>query len=276
VPGFGSGGPIAVVRALAVAGRTVRVVFNESPVFRSAAAVNDALNPANFIFSIDAGIATSPVATGVLPTLVVGPARGVGNGSALGVSDERGVDVGVDRALIVGITYHVTAQSIQSAFGGSLGAANNAAFPGVVPLQVVPTRATGSPSTNVDLFNRQFVGSWQVDDSGDIATQNAQDGYRKRILRRLTTFQNAYSFLKGYGLPIKLKEVSSLRQIAALKADAEKQIRQEPETDDVQVTTSLVAYPQGLLTIAVKARTKQGAFVEAGLKVGQDGSFQTF
>lgn len=270
---FGDGGPLYVVRALAVGGRTVRVVFDEAPVFRSPGGLADAMNPSNFVFSVVSGVATAPTATGVLPNLVEGPARGVGNGTDPLAADERGVDVGVDRALISGITYRVTAQSIQSGFGGDLDDPLSADFPGVVPLQVVPPRVTGKPSTNVDLFNRPFDGTWTVDDSGDIATQDAESGYKKRILRRLTTSLNAFSFLKGYGLGVKLKEVGSLRQVAALKAEAEAQIKLEPETAAVQVTTSLTG--EGVLTVFVRARTRPGAFVEASLTLSPDGGFQT-
>lgn len=202
--------------------------------------------------------------------MVTGPARGVGNGTAAGVADERGVDVAVDRALVQGITYRVTAQSIQSTFGGDLGAPYSAAFPGVVPLLVVPPRVTGRPSTNVDLGNALFGGSWRADDSGDIATQDAESGYKKRVLRRLTTLVNAFSFLGGYGLGVRLKEVANLRQIAALKGEAEAQIRLEPETASVSVQASISAL--GVLTVFVRAQTRQGAFVEAGLTLDPSGT----
>lgn len=259
---FGGGGPINVVRALAVSGRTVRVVFAEAPVFRSPGGPYDAMNPSLFFFSVDAGTATSPLATAVGSALVAGPARGVGNG---GAAEERGVDVGVDRGLIAGITYRVAVRDVQSAFGGILGSSYSQPFSGVVPLQEKPKTIRGRPTTNIDYGNDPFLGSWRADDSGDIAPQDAASGFRKRVLRRLMTFKDSFAFLKGYGVTVKLKELEGLAEIAALKVDVERQILLEPETAAVSVDVSLLA--TNVLIVSVRVKTKVGAFIEAGLRI---------
>lgn len=259
---FGAGGPLYVVRALPVTGRTVRVVFDEAPVFRSPAGPYDAMNPSLYFFSVDAGTATAPVATVVDPDLVEGPARGVGNGGAV---DERGVDVAVDRALIQGITYRVEVRDVRSTFSGILGSPYSQPFPGVVPLRETRLTPRGRPRTNVDFKNDPFLGSWSADDSGDVAVQDAASGFRKRVLRRLMTFRDSFAFLKGYGVQARLKELAGLAEVAALKVDIERQIKREPETAAVSVDCSISA--MNILTVSLRVRTKVGAFVESGLRI---------
>lgn len=264
---LGGGGPLTVVRAWPVSGRTVRVVFSEAPTFRTPAGLRDAMNPANYAFTIDAGQATAPIAVGVSDSLVVGPAAFVGNGGAV---DERGVDVSVDRALVQGITYRVTVNPlVQSAIGGGMGSPNSGAFPGVVQLRV-EHQPEKVPRDNVDIANDPFAGGWFADDSGDIAVEPADQGYRKRVIRRVVTPLNAYAFLQGYGCAVRLKEVASLTQMAALKAEIERQVALEPETATVKAVVTLSG--TDLLTITISCTTKRGSFVTVTLQ-GTGGAF---
>jgi hypothetical protein len=267
---MGGGGPLTVVRAWAISGQVVRVVFSELPVFRSPAGLHDALNSANYLFSVDAGQATSPEATVVADDLVVGPAKFVGNGA--GASAERGVDVHVDRALIHGVTYRVTVRAVEAAEGGELGAPTSAAFPGSARLRVAMTPG-GRMLDLVDFRNDVVSGSWRADAGGDMALQDADSGYRKRVLRRALTPLDSYSFLRGYGTKLRLKELASQAQVAAYRIDLENQIKREPDTDQVAVGMALTG--ANVLTVTISARRKQGGLVTAVL-VGPDvdGSFR--
>lgn len=265
---MGGGGPLSVSRALAVSGRVVRVVFTEAPTFISPSGYADAMNPTNFAFTIDTGTATTPSATSVDDELVEGPTRGVGNG---GLTGERAVDVHVDRALIVGVTYRVTVSRVTAAIGGPIGFPTSAALFGVVPLQVTsPSGSRVLPGT--DIANSPVVGSWKADDSGDIAPQGPADSYRKRILRRATTPLNAWAHLKGYGTQVRLKEIASLSQQTAYKNDLQRQILLEPETSSCSVQVALTA--GAVLIVSIDARTKAGALQDLQMKVNPDGSFQ--
>lgn len=262
---LGGGGPISVARAQAVAGRVVRVVFTEAPTFRSAAGLSDAQNATNYAFSVDEGDATAPAAVAVDGSLIEGPAVAVGNG---GAADERAADVHVDRALVLGITYRVTVSRVTAAIGGDLGAPTSAAFGGVAPLVV---RQPGERTRDsLDVANG-VLGSWTAGPGGDLLNQGGLDGYRKRILRRATTPLDSFSFLRrGYGTQVRLKEVASLAQLAALKVDLEAQIKREPETASVQVTPQLVA--GAVLILTIDAKTKKGAVVSATIQRAADGS----
>lgn len=265
---LGGGGPLSVARALAVSGRVVRVVYTEEPTFISPAGYADSMNPTNYAFSIDTGVATSPSATAVDDALVEGPTRGVGNG---GLTDERAVDVHVDRALIMGVTYRVTVSRVTASIGGPIGSPVSAAFFGIVPLQVTsPSGSRVLPGT--DIGNSPFLGSWKVDDSGDIEPQGPADAFRKRVFRRMTTPLNAWAHLKGYGCAVRLKEIASLSQQTAYKNELQRQLLLEPETEAAGVQVAMVAGQ--ILIVSVNIRTKKGAVVGLSLKVNSDGSFQ--
>lgn len=257
---LGSGGPVFVVRALAVAGQVVRVVFTEEPLHRSPAGAFDALNPSNYRFATASGQATAPVPVGVDRRIVVGPTYGVGNGTGPDVGLERGVDVHVDRQLIVGITYRVTAQQIAAMAGGGLGAPGTAVFPGVTRLDV--TRPPERRLDLVDLANPPVLGHWLADAGGDLAAEEPAAGTKKRILRRLTTYRGGFSFLPGYGLAQRLKGIATVAQLAALKVDALGQVLAEPDVASATVDVSLSG--DGVLVIAVRAKTRRGVVFTLG------------
>lgn len=264
---MGAGGPLTVIRAVAVAGQVVRVVFNEEPLHASAAGAMDALNPANYVFAVPAGNATAPVPVGVDPDLVIGPTYAVGNG---GSTDERGLDVSVDRQLVVGITYQVTVRNLQSAAGGALGSPSSASFPGVTKLQ-----ETLLPQRNqdlVDFANPPTLGHWIFDSTEDIAPESPDDGTRKRVYRRGFTKKNSYVHLPGYGAALDHKGVASPAKMATFAADYQAQIKQEPDVADASVQASI--QPSGIAMIPVKVKTIRGTFVDTGGKVTATGQAQ--
>ncbi len=255
---FGAGGPLTVVRAGAIASHVLRVVFNVEPLHRSPAGRNDALNPANYLLSVPGNNAVSPIAMGVDRDPIIGPTYLVGNGTGPGAADERGLDVHVDRALVVGVIYNVRANNIVAAVGGTLGTPDNANFGGVT--KVAETKLPQRNQDLVDIANPPGAGHWFIDDSGDLALESPEQGTRKRILRRLSTKKNAFKTLPGYGLAVSLKELASVAKLTELRIDAIRQISQEP--DVAQATVNISQTANGVTTIAVRARTRRGTFVD--------------
>lgn len=257
---LGSGGPIHVVRARAIEGQTIRLVLDEEPLHVSPGGTFDALNPANYRITILVGTGTDPQAVGVKAHVVEGPAAGPV------AAGQWGVDVQTDRQLVVGMTYQIMVNpAVQAASGGSMGWPYAAPFVGSVRLSAAapPPRQL----TNIDLGMNIATGAYLTDDSGDVAPQGGIDGLKKRVFRRLGTAKNAWAHLPGYGLLMQLKSPASIRQILELKADAVRQISQEPEIAAVDVKTSFAA---SVLTMAVKARTKTGLVLDATLTQDTD------
>lgn len=269
---FGLGGPLTVVRAVAVAGQVVRVVFDEEPNHSSPAGISDALNPSNYIFSVPAGNATAPTPVGVDTAMVVGPTYAVGNGSGPSVSDERGFDVHVDRQLIAGITYLVTVRDVRARAGGALGSPDSADFGGVTRLE-----ETKLPIRNqdlVDLACPPSLGHYFIDDSGDLAVGTPEEGTRCRVYRRLTTKQNAFRFLRGYGVGFDHKAVASVANLSAIKNEGAAQLKLEPDVAGASLTISVQG--NGVTIVQTQVRTRRGGFVNTGAKVSPAGDVSPF
>ena len=82
-----------------------------------------------------------------------------------------------------------------------------------------------------------------ADASGDVATDQGLASYRKRVLRRLLTRRGAFAHLPGYGVgtAAQVKKLATPSVRARLVADAEEQIRREPETQNVRATLTPIA-----------------------------------
>lgn len=180
---------------------------------------------------------------------------------------ERGFDVHTDKALVIGVTYRITASNVKSKFGGVLGAPFAADFPGILPRPSV--RPLRQPVGFRDIRNDVASGAFVVDDSGDLAVEDGLASLRKRIFRRLTTSKNAFSFLPGYGVGLRIKELASVGQLAGLKSDITQQIGREPEVQSVDSTLSLRA--EGVLTVTLRVQTKAGAVVDLQMARTSDG-----
>lgn len=259
---YGVGGFLHVMRAAAISGRVVRVVFDEEPVHQSPIGLYDALNPNNYQFSVVAGQASAPHPLGVKKEIVEGPTLLVNAG------DERGVDVQVDRSLVIGITYRVRAIGVRAAAGGTLGSPFEADFDGRVPLK--QTRPTVRGASFVDLDANPGRGTWRASPGGDLINRGGEASYKKRILRRATTPKGGFSWLPNYGTRVRPKQPFSIQNVADIKTDLEAQILDEPETAEASVQATITG---GVLVILqIRARSRAGIVVEAGALVQQDGS----
>lgn len=256
---FGTGGPIWVTRARALEGQTVRVGFNIEPTHVSAAGVNDALDPSNYDVAIIVGQGIKPAVVGVKRTIVQGPTAGV-------LTGEWGVDVQVDRPMLNNLTYRITARRIVARAGGALGAPYSATFPGAT---VLPTPAAAKIQELNDIATDAVSGGYFTDGSGDLANQGHLANYKKRVVRRLVTVKDAFSWLNNYGLGLRLKRPMSTRELSLYKGDIITQIGQEPETGSV--TPFLTLNPVGVLTVQLKITTKRGAFVDLVVQTAPGG-----
>lgn len=258
---WGSGGPLHVNRARAVAGQTVRVVYDEEPFHQSPAGYQDALNPSNYAFTVVTGSGDPPQAVGVDLTMTSFPAKAVNN------PDERAFDVRVDRPLVVGVTFRVTVSRVISRLGGPLGAPVSADFAGIV--RPSEYRQATRRTDQLDFRSDPFVGRLVVQ-GGDIATHGGLDSLRKRVLRRLITPRGSFVFAPQYGTRLRLKQTITPGELASMKADIATQLREEPDVRRAAVDMRLLS-ATGILQVQVDVQSALGNF-QQGLSVAPDGS----
>jgi hypothetical protein len=100
-----------------------------------------------------------------------------------------------------------------------------------------------------------------VGGDGDLGNDEGLESYRKRVIRRCMTRKGAFSHLPQYGIgvPAQVKKLAQPGVREALAAEAELQIGQEPETQQVSCSFERDATLAGLWWLIIRARTKAGA-----------------
>lgn len=267
----------ALVSAVAVRENLVRLVFNMPVLFTDVRGLVDAADPKNYRFEGDEttlgadGLRPRPV----LPILVeLSDVPGAG-GTML--------DVWLDRRLSpYPASYRAFCVATVAANGAPLLPDSYAVFPGLVWAPPVPASET---TTATDLANpgyevaaipgsTQILGVYPVTAQGDYGTDQGVASYKKRIVRRLTTRRGAFAHLPNYGVGL-LDEVKRLARPATrqkIAAEAEGQIRQEPETLDVAVTITASTTHPGLFFFRVRAQTRVFGTVSLDIPVVAEGT----
>lgn len=259
--GFGS--PFHVVRAVCRGGQIVRVVFSAEPKHKSASALDDGLTPANYLVSVASGSAQTPRTVGVLPTLVEYPAFGVF------LAGEFALDVQVDRPLVVGLAYTITAQpALRAADMTLVGYPFTAAFAGAA--RPVRSRHQRSKETLLDFASSPFGPGPLIDESGDWATQDGLDGTKKRCMRRILTAKSSFAHLPGYGLEIDVKAPMTTARLTQMRTDIGQQVKQEP--DVVAANTSVEMNALGYLRLDLKVKTADNQEVGLVMQASEQGA----
>lgn len=261
--GWGSSAPsdkLVLLSAEAIRENCVRLSFNQLLAYTDVRGLVDAADPKNYAiepventFGED-GLPARPV----FPILVEQTKSPLVNG--------RSIDVWLDRRLSpYPAQYRASALRSVAANGVPL-LGQFAVFFGVNWESATPANAI-APAT--DFANpgyessaipgsTQILGVYPTTSQGDYATDRDLVSYKKRIIRRITTRRGRFAHLPNYGVGLldQIKQLAkpSVRQTIA--AEAEAQIREEPETINVQVTITAHATASGLFYFRVKARTK--------------------
>ena len=254
---------LTVVQARCVADRVVRVVWDAQPLARSASGSVDALNPANYALTAVDGTVVNP-GTGLPAAPVILAVVAVGPGPSRWTNaGQWWADVQADRSLILGITYQMVVTGVQGVDGSTV-ATNASQFPGSLPL--AQTRPQRAPSANTDIANPAWTWTFLAGDAAPEAS--AQDGVKKRAVRRLTTTPGGFRFLgTTYGcLPV-LKGLIPESSIPTYQAQAVAQLMAEP--DIVSATCLVTLLPEGVMTVAAELLTPAGV---VPVTVTHDGS----
>jgi len=255
---------ILVRRAIAVGGQLVRVVFSSEPRHRSSAGLDDARNAANYTVTILSGTGQPLRCVGVQADVVPFPAFGVTT------SGEVGVDVQLDRQMVVGMSYRVTvSSSLKSAAGELISTTFAADFAGAAR----PKRS-GQLRRNiglVDLASSPFAGGILVDSAGDWAHHEGIDGTHKRVWRIALTGKGAFAWMPNFGISHRLKTPATLSMLANLRTDLREQIIRQP--DVVDSSTRVMMDQRGLLEITITVKTSGGEQLSTSAHATQDGDF---
>jgi hypothetical protein len=251
--------------AVAIAENLVRLYFSQEPYFSGLLDQYDASNFA--LYTITTNPSTGLDGTPVQPVSVLYATVG---------SDPNSIDLTLDRPMTAfPSSYSVAVSGVADEATMTPLPTSSQTFPGlyrrIVPPQLdapVPSRDFANPQTPASLLGTSPVspsaiayGTYVVDDTGDYAFDEGLVAYKKRILRRGMTRKNAFAHLPGYGvgIPAYGKKLASPSLRAQIAADWETQIKQEPETASVSVTTSTAP---GLCWFIVNATTRAGGSVK--------------
>lgn len=255
---FGSGYGLTVESARQVSLNAVDVTFSVPPRSADPGDVRDATNPANWTLS-----ARSPGARLLLVQFV---AR----------VSSRVIRVYFDGELTGEASYRITAaSSVAGASGGALSPCSFADFETFLRARVLVVPAA-QRDQNVDLANPFMprdapgpdspLGTYQIDDVGDWATDSGRANLRKRVFRRATTGLGQFFHLPGYGFGQALKGLIRPDVLRKLKASAEQQIRLEPDVVAANVIVSTPTPSIVRLNIRVEDRFGRSEEMVADLR----------
>ncbi len=230
---------IALVTTLAVRENVVRLAFDVPPYFSAVLDPGDASNPDRYSIIAKTDTVGSD---GRPPRRVSGVLAELVEPAVIHLWTDRKLSPYPSRYTVVlnGV--------VDESFGPLI--VNQSEFYGLRAGRVVPT--LDRAISNADIANPQtlsgaldplalpndsVLGTLPVDDTGDLAKDEGLPSYKKRVLRRLSTRKGRFRHLPNYGtLAIQsLKQLARPGLLQAIAADAEEQIRQEPETVAVKV-----------------------------------------
>jgi hypothetical protein len=250
---MGAGSGISVLRAVAVGGQRIRVVFSSEPNHATASGVDDGRNPALYSLEIISGAGKELQCVGVVPDVVSWPAYGL-------VADgEYALDVQADRPVVVGLTYRITVKpALRSAAGDLIGYPYAAEFVGAArPARVRQLRRRVGL---VDLASDPFAGGITVDSAGDWGSHEGLPATSKRIWRIAFTGKGKFIWLKNFGLVYDIKKPATQSILTGLRTDLKQQIAQQPDVKSSE--TEVLMNARGFLELNIKAKTVDGQIDE--------------
>ena len=227
---------------------TIRCTFSEPVRQLNPSAVDDGLNPDNYLITSFRG-----------PIPLV---QDIDTGS----SDSETL-VSMDQPLPVGDTIFVATQDIEPASGENLPTDPSQQFsfiafgaaraPVDAPITLSGRFDLANPQTGRDAGNSP-LGTFQITEVGDIRNDTGREYLRKRVFRRLSTTPGGFFHLPTYGLRPQDKELITPTTLRQLQLDVESQIAQEPDVIAARATLSELA--PGVISVRVRVEDNLGPF----------------
>lgn len=248
---FGSGAALAVVLARQSSLNSVDVMFNIAPRAGDPGNVHDATNPANWtLLAVDPFDSTirlcqtcvrlsstvirvyfdGPLDPFVTYSIVVDPGVTTPSGgplAVLGCADWTFSTMGWPRALLP-----------EAARLGEYVDVANPQTPRDAPSPLSP------------------LGTFQIDDTGDLANDKNRQNLRKRVYRRMMSVEGSFFHLPNYGFGKPIKSLTLADTMRRMQSQAVAQIKQEP---DVKAVTVEVSSPfPGIVRLAARVEDRYG------------------
>jgi len=234
----------SILAAVALSTREVKVTLSGEPKHSSEFVVGDAFNPATWtVQRIDSGAFLIVVGVNAYSPLQYG----------LVVLEEFGP---------VTVEHRASSNTLLDVSGNLLVAPRQASFYGLLAAAALPGQKAALRVASVDIANPPLPvtapdmvgGTLTIDGAGDYDVVSGTALLRKLILRRLITRPGDFFHLPGYGVGLAEKEPLSAGNLARFRTEIERQVRLEPDAEDVRAAVLLES--SGVLTVRVTARQR--------------------
>lgn len=262
VGSYGVAATLVVEYAFAISTHEVVVVLNKPPLDVSGFVSGDVRNPGSWALSIPATAQVLEVA-GVAP--FDDPLKWIVR-SLQRFPDSTGIA-------------RVKATTLKDAGGSIIGLPDFADFTGVTEFAIATptTLASDRRAGDRDLANvptPQIGGETDLSGTlvirgGDYALVEGTELARKLIIRRLTTTPGDFFHLPNYGVGLRVKEPIPVGDMVRLKAEIERQIKQERDVVRASATVSQSGNVLTVLVRATLAKTGQQVSVALESRLGQ-------
>jgi len=264
-----------VVFATPLNSNTIRVFLTKEPRHSSPLGPADALNRLNWDISLIAGPGKVPIVTKVENPL---PQPDLEDDALGPLPTAWSVDLRTNQRILLESTYlTVASPDIETQDGLETMAAppdDRGEHPGIKePRQLVPFRAV-TTQLGIDLFydffgDRSAEGAYNLDPRNDLDVHSGLSALKKRIIRRLITRPGGFFHLPSYGAGLKTKELFNSTQLAVLRTQIERQVREEEEVSDLSAVVTSPA--PGVLIVELKIRTAKGFATSMRIEVPDEG-----
>ena len=246
---FGGPGLITIRGILVAAANEVIVVFDKIPKADDTEAFDSATNIKNWIVSpIDPTIQSTDVpGLTFVPKGKIVPTRTPQlAGSFQDVDDPTQIHLTMDSRMEDRVEYEVEAlanivgddcetlagPTVFTFFGLRPGPSRRARF-------IQEDRFRDWDNDFFPADRKQPEATWRLEDSGDIALQEADKSLRKRILRRILTNRSGFKHLPDYGTDTRIKALIRTGQVQALANAVKESVAQEPDVVQAAATATV-------------------------------------
>lgn len=174
-----------------------------------------------------------------------------------------------DGPLVPGEVYAIAIANVETDGGGALipdpttisfTAFGASAEPVALETQPAEQWDLRNPQTGTDAPEGAALGTFVIDDDGDLGVESSRQYLRKRIFRRLTTQRGTILLEPDYGVSYQAKGPQTPAVLRRLQQDAEMQVRQEPGVNEVRATVGQHPSNTAIVVIGLRVFDQFGDF----------------